>query len=366
MKASHAFMFSLCLLLSACGDKQVDQASPGADAPPPPEASMEVAELPSDGGEQVQTLPGDSGAPGDAGKPVAGFDIAQVPITDVALPPFPLFKDPEGQTNVQYERTREIPFDRHYFIAGNTLRAEEGKISVAMYNLEYPPNDGRRYSPLEFHRNYEEAIASLGGKRVDEVQYTDEFVKANGGRPELEKYYRGAGAGDWNTENRTYVIRSPDKEYWINISTGRVPQHGFVVVLEKQAMKSKLAFVDAAAMKKALDADGRVALYINFDVDKATLRPDAQPVIEEIQKLLDADAALKLSIEGHTDSTGSADHNRKLSTARARSVLGALVGLGVDPTRLSSQGFGPDKPLADNGSEQGRAKNRRVELVKKP
>jgi outer membrane protein OmpA-like peptidoglycan-associated protein len=86
--------------------------------------------------------------------------------------------------------------------------------------------------------------------------------------------------------------------------------------------------------------------------------------MDEINKLLTADSALKLSIEGHTDSTGGADHNRQLSTARARAVFGALVGLGVAPSRLSSKGFGPDKPLADNATEEGRAKNRRVELVK--
>jgi OOP family OmpA-OmpF porin len=129
-------------------------------------------------------------------------------------------------------------------------------------------------------------------------------------------------------------------------------------------MQSSLGFLDAAAMKKELDAKGRVALYINFDTDKATLRPDAQPIIDEINKLLTADASLKLSIEGHTDATGGADHNRQLSTARARAVFGALVGLGVDPARLASKGFGPDKPIADNATDDGRAKNRRVELVK--
>jgi outer membrane protein OmpA-like peptidoglycan-associated protein len=71
-----------------------------------------------------------------------------------------------------------------------------------------------------------------------------------------------------------------------------------------------------------------------------------------------------LSIEGHTDNTGSADRNRQLSSERARSVLDALVGLGIAPSRLSANGFGPDKPLADNADEAGRAKNRRVELVK--
>ena len=129
-------------------------------------------------------------------------------------------------------------------------------------------------------------------------------------------------------------------------------------------MTQSLGFLDASAMKKALDADGRVALYINFDIDASTLRPDSQAPIAEIKTLLNSNTDLNISIEGHTDNTGSADHNRQLSTARARSVLGALVGLGIDPSRLSSKGFGPDKPLADNADDAGRAKNRRVELVK--
>ena len=87
--------------------------------------------------------------------------------------------------------------------------------------------------------------------------------------------------------------------------------------------------------------------------------------IDEIGKLLSGDPALKLSIEGHTDDTGTPAHNQELSTARARSVLGALVGLGIDPSRLSSRGYGQDKPLADNAGEDGRAENRRVELVKR-
>ena len=131
-------------------------------------------------------------------------------------------------------------------------------------------------------------------------------------------------------------------------------------------MASKLAFIDAAAMKKALDADGRIALYINFDVDKATLRPDASAVVAEIHRLLSNDPSLRLSIDGHTDSTGTAERNRELSRQRAEAVQAALVAKGIAADRLQAQGFGPDQPLADNATEDGRAKNRRVELVRLP
>lgn len=99
-------------------------------------------------------------------------------------------------------------------------------------------------------------------------------------------------------------------------------------------------------------------------VDKASLRPDAAAIVDEISALLHANPPLRLAIDGHTDSTGSAERNRILSGERAAAVVTALVGKGIDATRLKSRGFGPDKPVADNTTETGRALNRRVELVK--
>lgn len=371
MKLGMIVCLGLSLGLGACSKKddanerraaeaEVAQQLPGAPESLPVQDS---ANLPS------QPDGNDAGAAASGGVPTLAtvspdFDPASVPISGAALPPFPFFKDPEGLENELKGSDAMKPFDRHWFIAGDKLVTQEGRIALFQYNLENPPS-GRRYSQLEFHKNYENAVAALGGARISSAQFTPELIATAGSREAIEKYWAAASPPVPEAEHVTYLVRSADKEYWIHVSAGGIiPLMGFVTVLEKQAMKSSLGFLDAAAMKKELDAKGRVALYINFDTDKATLRPDAQPVMDEIGKLLAADPALKLSIEGHTDSTGSADHNRQLSTARARAVFGALVGLGVDPGRLASKGFGPDRPLADNSNEQGRAKNRRVELVK--
>jgi len=120
----------------------------------------------------------------------------------------------------------------------------------------------------------------------------------------------------------------------------------------------------AESLKAELDKYGRVALYINFDFNKATLRPDAKPIIAQVLKLLQDNPDLKLSIEGHTDNVGSHDYNVKLSQTRAAAVVSSLVAAHIAPGRLSSGGSGPDRPIADNDTEKGRAKNRRVELVK--
>jgi OmpA-OmpF porin, OOP family len=296
---------------------------------------------------------------------VVDFDPASVAVTTATLPPFPFFKEPVGKRSTHWGdlKSRDRGFNRAHFIAGKKLVAIEGKLFRDMFNLEDTEEGRRAYSALEFHRNYENAITALGGKKISATQFTDEFIAQNGGRDAIEKYLMGQPAGT-DQEHQSYLIRTPQNEYWINVSTGSIPLHGEIAVLEREAMTQSVGFLDAAAMKKAIDANGRVALYINFDVDKATLRPDAQPIIDEINKLLTADSALKLSIEGHTDNTGTVERNRELSTARARSVLGALVGFGIDPARLASRGFGADQPIASNADEAGRAKNRRVELVK--
>lgn len=121
----------------------------------------------------------------------------------------------------------------------------------------------------------------------------------------------------------------------------------------------------AASIKSELDTRGRAILYINFDFDKSTIRPDAKPVIAQVIKLLSDDPHLALTVNGHTDSIGLHDYNVKLSRSRAAAVVAALVEAQIAPGRLSSGGFGPDQPIADNATDLGRAKNRRVELVKK-
>jgi len=103
---------------------------------------------------------------------------------------------------------------------------------------------------------------------------------------------------------------------------------------------------------------------INFDFDKADIKPESQPIIEQIVKLLKNNPSVNLTVEGHTDNIGTPVYNKQLSEARAKSVVGALTVQGIEAQRLKAAGYGRDKPIADNSTDDGRAKNRRVELVK--
>ena len=103
---------------------------------------------------------------------------------------------------------------------------------------------------------------------------------------------------------------------------------------------------------------------ILFDVDKATIKPQSMGTINEFCQFLKDDPSLKFEIDGHTDNTGETQHNMQLSQERADAVKVQLISMGIDPSRLTSKGFGDSKPIADNSSAEGKANNRRVEFVK--
>lgn len=379
MRLPLSLLFATALGLAACGKDAGSAPSDAAPvAGPDAESVPPAAEATAAGVTELRYE--DEAAPQDVAEPAAAqgiavgepnpatpaapadFDPASVPESGASLPPFPFFKEPEGLVSTLDDKDRNKNFDREHMIAGSKIVAVEGKVFRDRFQLTNP--DQREYSDIEFQRNYADAIAALGGVKVSDIQYTGEALEAFGGRAKVDKHYHGTCASD-GCENNTYLIRQGGKEWWIQVSTGAIPLHGEVVVLERQGMSSKLGFVDAAEMKKKLDADGRIALYINFDLDKSSLRPDAMPVIDEIAKLLSGDPALALSIEGHTDSTGSAERNLALSAQRAESVKAALVGRGIAAERLSTQGYGSGRPLVAETDDATRAKNRRVELVKR-
>jgi outer membrane protein OmpA-like peptidoglycan-associated protein len=118
-------------------------------------------------------------------------------------------------------------------------------------------------------------------------------------------------------------------------------------------------------MEKKLKKDGRVSVYgILFDLNSAVIRPESKPVLDEMVAMLKAEAAWKLTIEGHTDSSGGDTVNQPLSSKRAESVKTYLITAGIGADRLQTKGLGSSKPVADNGTELGRTQNRRVELVR--
>jgi outer membrane protein OmpA-like peptidoglycan-associated protein len=155
----------------------------------------------------------------------------------------------------------------------------------------------------------------------------------------------------------------PDK-YDKQITKGRALAE--IVVVVPDAMEKKMVFVNADEMKKTLHDSGKIALYgVYFDTDKDAVKTESDPTLAEIAKLLKGDASLKLHVVGHTDNQGKPDYNLELSKRRAANVVAQLTSkYGIAASRLDSFGCGLYAPVASNEAEPGRAKNRRVELVR--
>jgi outer membrane protein OmpA-like peptidoglycan-associated protein len=131
-----------------------------------------------------------------------------------------------------------------------------------------------------------------------------------------------------------------------------------------EAMKQEMTS-HASAWAEQINQTGHASVYgIEFDTGKATLKPGSEKVLGDVLSLLQAQSDWKMRIEGHTDSTGTKIGNQTLSQQRAAAVVAWLVRNGIPSARLTSAGLGDSKPVADNSTEDGRAKNRRVELIK--
>lgn len=312
--------------------------------------------------EQTTAAPSETGAATASSPPAvlptvaegSGFDINRVPVVTPQLGKFPFFTLIEGYEKSKYGN-KEVDFDRYEFFDGTKIIPVEGRLAT----IEAA---GKGASAFQVFKTYESLVTGLGGVKVFEGKGEDmdrakvEFSDMRHRHP----VYSGDQMG-------VYMLRTPDREVWVE---GYVKEYGnkgghyHLTVVEKKGLDVKASLLPAEEMKRELDAKGHVALYINFDFDKADIKADSQPVIDEIAKLLKSDPPLQLIVEGHTDNLGGPAYNKILSQTRAKAVVTAVTAQGVDVRRLREVGFGQDKPIADNSTDPGRAKNRRVELVK--
>jgi OOP family OmpA-OmpF porin len=243
-----------------------------------------------------------------------------------------------------YELTNsdDKEFDAHRFFNGRGLVNVEGKLWSKYYELK---EGATQASELQIIRNYANALRAIGGTVL--IDGTCEGAKC-------EDYEGWAFVSGKASKN--------GKEIWLEVVPHNSGADYQMIVVEREAMKQD---VTASGLLAALNAAGHVALYINFDTNKADIRPDSRPIVDQVVAMLKENPGLSLSVEGHTDTTGSPEKNRVLSEQRARAVVAALVAAGIDGARLSAVGHGQEKPVADNFTEEGRAANRRVELVKR-
>jgi len=229
---------------------------------------------------------------------------------------------------------KSLDFDSHRFIGQDKKPVV---VEGHKYYLEYRLNKGAAEpGELKIRRNIQEALKKIGGN----VVFDDNFNKAS-----------------------TIVLQKDGNESWVEVKSYNNMYR--LSIVEKQAMKQEVV-ASAEVMGNDIHATGHVSVYgIFFDTGKAEIKPESDAAITEIAKLLNTSSALKLYVVGHTDNVGSFDANMKLSKDRADAVARALsANHGIAAARLTSYGVASLCPVASNDSEEGKAKNRRVELVK--
>ena len=230
-------------------------------------------------------------------------------------------------------------------------QVQEGKLT----RIRYLNPKGR--STFELMRNYRDALVARGFR----VEWACDDRGSCGRRlGSVNGMLLGVGK---DVRYFTGVLRQAGGTAYVSMAF--TPRYTDLHVLETATMDSGQVVVDANALGAGLDADVKVTLQgIYFDTGRDTLRPESDAALAQVVALMQQRPALKLRVVGHTDGTGSAAANLALSQARAARVREALLARGVAPGRLEAVGMGPNAPVATNDTEDGRARNRRVELVK--
>ncbi|GLK77229.1 OmpA/MotB domain-containing protein [Methylopila jiangsuensis] len=304
--------------------------------------------------------------------------------TDFSIPLSKIEKNPDGE--------RDAKLNNYVFRPAKKLDLEGARTRL-VYVL---PEDR---SPLEALRNYQDEVEAAGGEVLFACKGADgcggdSTRAASGGGGDMsfmmyfvtsedlkdEAFSNGScalnsGIGD----QRFFAARLPTADGDAHVTVHTFQMHdtlyckalngrtiALVHVIEPKGRDRKMVTVKAEDMAKSIDKTGRVALYgVFFDTDKAELKPASEPTLKEIAALLKGDPKLAALIVGHTDNQGGFDYNMDLSKRRAEAVVKALAAShGVDPKRLRAAGAGMIAPAAPNDSEDGRAKNRRVEVVR--
>ncbi|MBI5522264.1 MAG: OmpA family protein [Desulfarculus sp.] len=238
----------------------------------------------------------------------------------------PMFNRMPGTHIIGY---RQADFDGYNFnLTVRTHERVEGKFTT----IEYGTNkDATKASALEIMRQHQAAIAAIGGQTV--------------------------------YDNKTHVtsmkLIKDGKEIWVQVNAAN-GRYTLIIVEKKDMVRS----ITAKAIFDELSQKGFMVIDVHFDTGKATIKPESAPLIEQMAEMLKSNPGLKVAVEGHTDNVGKPQDNQALSQARAKAVMEALIAKGIEAGRLEARGFGDSKPVADNRSDEGRAKNRRVELVK--
>ncbi len=355
MKRTHGLILGLSLGFAACG-----LASPAAAQVSPEVAALLSRDVPRAGDHPLTGRYRDSAL---LAQTVKAFD-------ELRLPSGPA----QGKT---YANDKKF----------SAMVTAQGRVTRSIYVAP----QGR--SALEVITNFEEAVRGKGLELVyrcarEECGESFVLLKYRWNLPETKvvgenyEHIRKLmidAMFDQMIDVRYSLFKKPDSDTYVAVYGGlhRGGQFGnnsaalqdragvLVEVVEPRAMEQRMVLVSAAEIGGKVMNEGRAVFYgIQFDFDKADIKPESEPQLSEMAKFLSANPATRVYIIGHTDNKGTLDYNVGLSNRRAEAVVKTLAAkYRIDPKRMTPRGLGPLAPVASNRNEDGQAKNRRVEMV---
>ncbi|WP_027388518.1 OmpA family protein [Chryseobacterium gregarium] len=285
----------------------------------------------------------------------AAFSVEALPYATADIGVFPFLSLPKGLKEMNKPLQKD--FDVCFFPVKGVMTAFEGKV----YKTFVTSDEGTVFSQHYFEKSMDDYLKSIGAVEV----FTGTITEKEYERYNKEDPNKG-GEGDIGYPDEQihfYAIRSKNQGN-ILVQYSSTNASAKLNILQQKALTQTISKITADDIVKDLAQSGKSILYINFDTDKSTITADGKEVVSQIAEALNKDKNLKISIEGHTDNTGEAAHNKNLSADRVNAVMAALTSQNIAKSRLSAKGFGAERPLVANDSEANKAKNRRVELVK--
>lgn len=255
-----------------------------------------------------------------------------------------------------------FPFKKFEVYNGTSITTVEGKLAVLYFTED--TSNGFKYDSYIFERNIPTYFNKIGAQLIYKGGFPDDEVLKQKLNENLftGKYHTYGLADEPESPFYIYAFQNNGKKYIVSIQSN--VSQGQVFVIELKDFEPNIAAYVASDIQKQLETNGKAILHINFDTDKATLKPDGLQTVTEIVKVLKSNESMKISINGYTDNSGNESRNLKLSKERAASVKNEIIKAGIDSNRLDSNGFGQDSPIANNTTQDGKAQNRRVELIK--
>lgn len=285
---------------------------------------------------------------------IAKTDNIEISMADIGK--FPYLAPPEGYVYDRFARSRNFA-EKYHFYKDSSMVTIGGKYFRALVLK----SDDKKYRKETFRDSvivayYENAIKQMGGVEVyaddKPLKILDMIDDDMANQPVAGTY-------------RQFIIRTPSGNVWFNLEYNydSVQQVVYSALFEG-SINEQVFFMPADIMRIALDRNGKVVLYINFNKDQSILAPDGEVQVEEIAKLMRMDTGLRLFMEGHTDSLSTPERDRRLSRERVNTVIKRLENLNIKNHRLDGNGFGSERLLVLSDYDENKSKNRRIELIR--